>query len=74
RGVWGCAFGVRAAILCSGEPVAAEGPLTTPVRGVLLMPVIDFSQLQMFWDGIFPAIFGPLAGLVDTIGASVEGP
>lgn len=54
--------------------MAAEGPLTTPVRGVLLMPVIDFSQLQMFWDGIFPAIFGPLAGLVDMIGASVEGP
>ena len=38
------------------------------------MPFIDFAQLQAMWDGIFPAIFGPLAASVDTIGASVQGP
>lgn len=38
------------------------------------MPVFDFSQVQAMWDGIFPAIFGPLAALVDTLGASVQGP
>ncbi|PTM89406.1 hypothetical protein C8N39_102249 [Dietzia psychralcaliphila] len=57
-----------------GNPVAAESPYAAPVRGALLMPIFDFSQLQTFWDGIFPAVFGPLAGFVDTIGASVEGP
>jgi hypothetical protein len=35
------------------------------------MPPFD---LQAMWDGIFPAIFGPLAAVVDTLGASVEGP
>ena len=34
------------------------------------MPPFDLSQLQAMWDGIFPAIFGPLAAFVDTIGAS----
>ncbi|QGW26210.1 hypothetical protein GJR88_04879 [Dietzia sp. DQ12-45-1b] len=38
------------------------------------MPMFDFSEMQAFWDGIFPAVFGPLAAFVDTIGASVEGP
>ena len=38
------------------------------------MPVFDFSQLQAMWDGVFPAIFEPLAASVDTLGASVEGP
>lgn len=38
------------------------------------MPVFDFTQMQAVWDGIFPAIFGPLAAFVDTIGASVQGP
>ncbi len=38
------------------------------------MPVFDFPQLQAAWDGIFPAIFGPLAASVDMIGASVQGP
>lgn len=38
------------------------------------MPQFDLTQLQSMWDGIFPAIFGPLAALVDTIGASVQGP
>ena len=38
------------------------------------MPPFDLSQLQAMWDGIFPAIFGPLAAVVDTIGASVQGP
>lgn len=38
------------------------------------MPEFDLDQLQDVWDGIFPAIFGPLAAMVDTIGASVEGP
>lgn len=38
------------------------------------MPFFDFAQLQAFWDGIFPAVFGPLATSVDTLGASVEAP
>lgn len=38
------------------------------------MPQFDLTQLQAMWDGIFPAIFGPLAALVDTLGASVEAP
>lgn len=38
------------------------------------MPGFDLSQLQAMWDGIFPAIFGPLSGSVDTLGASVEAP
>ena len=38
------------------------------------MPVFDFPQLQAPWDGIFPAIFGPLAASVDRIGASVQEP
>lgn len=38
------------------------------------MPPFDLTQLQEMWDGIFPAIFGPLAAFVDTLGASVEGP
>lgn len=38
------------------------------------MPPFDFSQLQTMWDGIFPAIFGPLVASVDTLGASVQGP
>lgn len=38
------------------------------------MPAIDFSQFQAMWDGIFPTIFGPLVALVDTVGASVQGP
>lgn len=38
------------------------------------MPVFDFVQLQALWDGIFPAIFGPLTSFVETVGASVEGP
>lgn len=38
------------------------------------MPFFDFSQLQNLWDGIFPAVFAPLAAFVDTLGASVEGP
>lgn len=38
------------------------------------MPMFDLSQLQAMWDGIFPAIFGPLASSVDAIGGSVEGP
>jgi hypothetical protein len=38
------------------------------------MPQFDLPQLQSMWDGIFPAIFGPLAALVDAVGASVQGP
>lgn len=38
------------------------------------MPPFDLTQLQEMWDGIFPAIFGPLAALVDALGASVEAP
>lgn len=38
------------------------------------MPFIDLAQLQSFWDGIFPAVFGPLTAFVDTLGASVQGP
>ena len=38
------------------------------------MPPFDLTRLQEVWDGIFPAIFGPLAAIVDTLGASVEGP
>lgn len=34
----------------------------------------DLSDMQEFWDSIFPAIFAPLAALVDTLGASVQGP
>ena len=38
------------------------------------MPQFDLTQAQSLWDGIFPAIFGPLAAFVDTVGASVQGP
>lgn len=38
------------------------------------MPNFDLAQMQEFWDGIFPTIFGPLVAFVDTVGASVEGP
>ncbi len=38
------------------------------------MPPFDPTQFQAMWDGIFPAIFGPLAALVDTLGASVQAP
>lgn len=38
------------------------------------MPPFDLTQLQEMWDGIFPAVFGPLTALVDTLGASVQGP
>ena len=38
------------------------------------MPPFDLIQLQEMWDGIFPAVFGPLTALVDTLGASVQGP
>lgn len=34
----------------------------------------DLSNMQEMWDDLFPAIFGPLAALVDTLGASVQGP
>ncbi len=38
------------------------------------MPEFNMDQIQEMWDAIFPAIFGPLAGSVDTLGASVEAP
>lgn len=38
------------------------------------MPAFDFTQMQALWDGVFPAIFAPLAGFVDTLGASVQAP
>lgn len=38
------------------------------------MPVFDLTRLQAMWDGVFPAVFGPLAASVDTLGASVQGP
>lgn len=38
------------------------------------MPPFDLNELQSMWDGIFPAIFGPLAALVDFLGASVQAP
>jgi len=38
------------------------------------MPQFDLTQLQAMWDQFFPMIFGPLTALVDTLGASVEGP
>lgn len=54
--------------------MAAESPHAAPVQGAFLMPILDFTAMQAFWDGIYPAVFGPLAAFVDTIGASVEGP